>query len=100
MVGTKLERVLPKNQLTLKRKLLNFENWIQYDDSQAKTFLILYPLFENSTTHSAILQVSFPIMPWYIGIQLLDAFFQYYGLAERKAFNMASIVEYHLEKLY
>ena len=27
MGGTKLERVLPKNQLT-QRKLLNFENWV------------------------------------------------------------------------
>ena len=27
MVGTKLERFLPKNQHTLLRKLLNFENW-------------------------------------------------------------------------
>ena len=30
--GTKLKRFLPKNQHT-QRKLLNFENWIQYDDS-------------------------------------------------------------------
>ena len=28
--GTKLERLLPKNQHT-QRKLLNFENWVNFD---------------------------------------------------------------------
>ena len=33
--GTKLERVLPKNQHT-QRKLLNFENWILINRKQLK----------------------------------------------------------------
>ena len=64
MEGIKLERFLPKNQHT-QRNLLNFENWIsgglrssidsfEYVDSLAKTFLILYPPFENFTTRIAI----------------------------------------------
>ena len=32
--GTKLERVLPKNQLT-QRKLLNFEYWVNGDVSKS-----------------------------------------------------------------
>ena len=33
-VGTKLERVLPKNQHTI-RKLLNFENWVSGEVSKS-----------------------------------------------------------------
>ena len=63
--GTKLERFLPKNQHTL-RKLLNFENWVNgvsevFKNQSFKSklfsssvFLILYPPFENYTTHIAI----------------------------------------------
>ena len=33
MWGTKLERFLPKNQYT-QRKLLNFENWVNWEVSK------------------------------------------------------------------
>ena len=79
--GTKLERFLPKNQHTQRKlfndlyirqydlkpiycdffsekiKMMDFENSFEYVDSFAKTFLILYPPFENSTTHIAIINM-------------------------------------------
>ena len=48
--GYKIRKVLPKNQHT-QRKFFNFENWISGD---LRTFLILYPPIENSTTRIAI----------------------------------------------
>ena len=59
MGGIKLERFLPKNQHT-QRNFENFENWTNGETQQLakirvlKVDLILYPPFENSTTHNAI----------------------------------------------
>ena len=55
---TKLERLLPKNQHT-QRKLLNFEFWFNGELSKKghHSSNKVIPLFENSTTRTAIILV-------------------------------------------
>ena len=61
--GIRFERFLPKNQ-HFQMKFLNFKNWISGEP-------FLYPPFENSTTHIAIVHRERVVyLPWKMYVEV------------------------------